>query len=57
VDRTTFEERLREAGHHVLLFARKYVLQQLPADLVFLFGWLEAGSVLGERFRRYRRRA
>jgi hypothetical protein len=22
------------------------------ADLVFLFGWLEAGSVLGERFRR-----
>jgi len=26
------------------------------ADVVFLFGWMEAGSILHERFRRYRRR-
>jgi hypothetical protein len=35
VDRQTFEERLREVGHRVLLFAREHVLQQLPNEVAF----------------------
>ena len=35
VDRATFEQRLREAGHRVVLFAREHVLQHLPDDLAF----------------------
>jgi hypothetical protein len=35
VDRCTFEERLREAGRRVVLFAREHVLQQLPDDIAF----------------------
>jgi hypothetical protein len=35
VDRSTFETRLREAGHRVLLFARGYVLQQLSDDVAY----------------------
>jgi hypothetical protein len=35
VDRGTFEERLREAGQRVLLFAREHVLQPLPDDVAF----------------------
>jgi len=35
VDRKTFEERLREASRNVVLFARQYVLQQLPNDAAF----------------------
>lgn len=33
MDRGTFEERLREAGRRVVLFAREHVLQQLSDDM------------------------
>jgi hypothetical protein len=35
VDRATFEERLRVASRHVLLFAREFVRQSLPDEVVF----------------------
>ena len=35
MDRGTFEDRLRKVGHRVVLFAREYVLQQLPDDVAF----------------------
>src|SRR5205807_5691845 len=35
VDRGTFEERMREVGLRVVLFAREHVLQQLRDDVAF----------------------
>jgi hypothetical protein len=36
MDRTTFEERLRLATRHAVQFAREFVIQSLPDEVMYL---------------------